>query len=574
MRKSFIIGISVMLAFLACTKQTQQPAVEELVLEVSMPETLTKTVLGPKAAGVYPVLWSVGDYITVNGVPSKPLTALEAGATTAVFHFSAPIKTPYHVQYGTEVPAFQQYTDGNICAFSAPMQATSYEAAFTLKHQACVLSLPLSGSVTVAGISVSAIDGTPLSSGGTVQLTMPGGGVSISSAKTFCLAVQPAVLEKGLSVDIYTTTGDRMNLVSFVDETLTAGTVYKFPATSFKANAHPVTVIADFTQLKAFAEKVAVGEKYLQARMTANIQADNTWTPLEGFTGDFDGGGYTLSGLKKAFANELQGCIRNLTVEADITIASKDDIVGKESDYWAGILTNRMYTGALVSNCVAKGSISYTQWGKELQVGAICGYAVRGTVEHCVNEAAITVTGDDGTAAVQAGGIVGRVYASKDLVHILNCRNEGTLSLDGTLKSAEVGGIVGQFQPPAASALSGCTFTGEISFESGSTLSGAMNLGGIAGSVKTASIADCSSEGTMTVNSSSSGAIRAGGILGNAQSYGEGSDIGLSGCTFSGALTIDVPSHGTLNTNAITGLYSTATHTETGCVNSGTITVL
>ena len=572
MRKQLYILSVLATALLSCTRQ-EQASSGDFVLEVSMPETVTKTVLGPKAAGVYPVLWSVGDYITVNGVPSKPLTALEAGATTAVFHFSAPIKTPYHVQYGTEVPAFQQYTEGNICAFSAPMQATSYEAAFTLKHQACVLSLPLSGSVTVAGISVSAIDGTPLSGGGTVQLTMPGGGVSISSAKTFCLTLRPVYLEKGLSVDIYTTTGDRMNLVSFVDETLTAGTVYKFPETVFKANAHPVTVIADYAQLKAFAGRVAAGEKYLQARMTADIAADNTWTPLEGFTGDFDGGGYTLSGLKKAFANELQGCIRNLTVDADIKISSKDDIVGEESVFWAGILTNRMYTGALISNCVAKGSLSYSQWGKELRAGAFCGYAVRGAIEHCVNKAAITVTGD-GTAAVQAGGIVGRVYASEELVHILNCRNEGTLSLDGTLKSAEVGGIVGQFQPPAASALSGCTFTGEINFESGSTLSGAMNLGGIAGSVKTASIADCSSAGTMTVNSSSSGAIRSGGILGHAQSYGDGSDIGLAGCTFSGTLTIHVPSHGTLNTNAITGLYSTATHTETGCVNSGTITVL
>jgi len=572
MRNAFIIGISLLLAFLSCAKQ-EQPAMEDFMLEVSMPETLTKTVLGFKAAGVYPVLWSVGDYITVNGVQSRPLTALEAGSTTAVFHFSAPIKTPYHVQYGTEVPSAQQYTNGNICAFSAPMQVTSYETAFTLKHQACVLSLPLSGSVNVAGISVSALDGTPLSSSVTVQLTIPGGGVSIASAKTFCVALQPAYLEKGLSVDIYTTTGDRMNLVSFVGKTLTAGTVYEFQPTTFKANAHPLTVIADYAQLKAFAEKVASGEKYLQARMTADIAADNTWTPLKVFTGDFDGGGYTLSGLSKAFADTLQGCIRNLTVDADIKISSKDDIAGDEAVYWAGIITNRMYTGALVSNCVAKGSISYTQWGKELRVGAICGYAVRGTVEHCVNEAAITVTGD-GTAAVQAGGIVGRVYASKDLVHILNCRNEGSLSLDGTLTSAEVGGIVGKFEPISTSALSGCTFRGEISFESGSTLSGAMNLGGIAGSVKTASIADCSSAGTMTVRASSSGAIRAGGILGNAQSYGDGSDIGLSGCTFSGALTIDVPSHGTLNTNAITGLYSTATHTETGCVNSGTITVL
>lgn len=572
MRNAFIIGISLLLAFLSCAKQ-EQPAVEEVMLEVSMPRTVTKTVLGLKAAGVYPVLWSVGDYITVNGVQSRPLTALEAGSTTAVFHFSAPIKTPYHVQYGTEVPSAQQYTNGNICAFSAPMQVTSYETAFTLKHQACVLSLPLSGSVTVAGISVSAIDGTPLSSGGTVQLTMPGGGVSISSAKTFCLALRPAYLEKGLSIDIYTTEGTRMNLISFVGESLTAGSVYEFPETVFKANAHPLTVIADYAQLKAFAGRVAAGEKYLQARMTADIAADNTWTPLKVFTGDFDGGGYTLSGLSKAFADTLQGCIRNLTVDADIKISSKDDIAGDEAVYWAGIITNRMYTGALISNCVAKGSLSYNQWGKELRAGAFCGYAVRGSIEHCTNQASISVTGD-GSAAVQAGGIVGRVYASSDLVHILNCRNEGTLSLDGTLKSAEVGGIVGKFEPNSSSTLSGCTFTGEISFESGSTLSGAMNLGGIAGSVKTASIADCSSEGTMTVRASSSGAIRAGGILGNAQSYGDGSDIGLSGCTFSGALTIDVPLHGTLNTNAITGLYSTATHTETGCVNSGTITVL
>ena len=572
MRKAFIIGISLGISFLSCTRQ-EQPPVKDFVLEVSTPETLTKTVLGPKAAGVYPVLWSVGDYITVNGVQSKPLTALEAGAATAVFHFSESIKTPYHVQYGSGVPSAQQYSEGNIRAFAAPMSTTSYDASFTLEHQACVLSLPLSGSVSIAGISVRAMDGTPLSSGGPVQLTMPDGGVSISSAKTFCMALQPGYLEKGLSVDIYTTSGDRMNLLSFVGETLSAGTVYEFPATTFKANAHPVTVIADYAQLKAFADRVAAGEKYLVARMTADIAADNSWTPLEGFTGDFDGGGHTISGLKKAFVNELQGCIRNLTVQADISISSKDDITGDESIYWAGILTNRMYTGALISNCVTKGSLSYSQWGKELRAGAFSGYAVRGTVEHCVNKASIHVTGD-GSSAVQTGGIVGRVYASSDKVNITDCSNEGSLSLSGTLKTAEAGGIVGQFQPNSTSTLSGCSFTGDINFESNSTLSGAMNLGGIAGSVKTASIADCSSAGTMTVGSSASGAIRAGGILGNAQSYGDGSDISVSGCTFSGSLTINVPSHGTLNTNAITGLYSTSTHTETGCVNSGTITVL
>lgn len=564
--------MSLGISFLSCTK-TEQPPVKDFVLEVSMPETLTKTVLGPKAAGIYPVLWSAGDYITVNGVQSKPLTALEAGAASAVFHFSESIQAPYHVQYGSGVPSSQQYSEGNIRAFAAPMGTTSDEATFTLEHQACVLSLPVSGDVSIAGISVSALDGTPISGGGSVQLTMPGGGVNIASAKTFCMALRPVYLEKGLSIDIYTTEGARMNLISFVGESLTAGTVYEFPATSFKANTHPLTVIADYAQLKAFADRVAAGEKYLQARMTADITVDDSWAPLAGFTGEFDGGGYTISGLEKAFANELQGCIRNLTVEADIHITSKDDIVGDESVYWAGIIANRMYTGALISNCVTKGSLSYSQWGKELRTGALCGYAVRGTVEHCTNLASISLTGD-GSAAVQAGGIVGRVYASSDQFHIVGCTNKGSLLLSGTLKTPEVGGIVGQFQPISTSTLSDCSFTGEINFENGSTLSGAMNLGGIAGSVKTASIVDCSSEGTMMVSSSSSGAIRSGGILGNAQSYGDGSDIGLVGCSFSGALTIHVPSHGTLNTNAFTGLYSTSTHTETGCLNSGTITVL
>lgn len=537
-----------------------------------MPQTLTKTVLGPKSGDLYPVLWSVGDYITVNGVQSKPLTALEAGAATAVFHFAQAIKTPYHVQYGTSVPASQLYTEGNVRNFCAPMQVTSYEPSFTLEHLSCVLSIPLSGSVTVAGISVSALDGTPLSEGGPVHLTMPAGGVSISSAKTFCITLEPATLTKGLRVEIVTTTGTRMSLSSFVGETLEAGKVYVFPSMAFAANEMPVTVISTYSQLKDFVTLANSGEKYLEARLMADITADGTWIPFSSFSGDFDGGGYTVSGLEKAFVNELSGCIRNLTVEGDITITTKDDIVGDEAVYWAGILTNRMYTGALVSNCVTKGSISYTQWGKEIRVGAISGYAARGTIENCVNKAAIAVVGD-GTTAVKAGGLLGMAYSSADLITVKDCRNEGPLSLTGTLKSPEAGGIVGQYNPASASVLSGDIFQGDITFESGSVISGNVNLGGIAGSVKTSSVEKCSSEGTMSVRSSSAGIVRAGGILGNAQNGTSSTSIELIDCLFCGSLTISIASHGTTNTNPFVGLYSTTTHTETGCENTGTITV-
>ena len=570
---SLFIGLFVAALPFSCSKEGQGLISEgDYTLEVSMPQVISKTVLGARSAGEYPVLWSVGDYISVNGVQSRALTALEAGGSTAVFHFSQSIKTPYRVQYGTSVPSSQLYSEGNIRAFCAPMQAVSYGASFTMQHQACILRIPLNGSVTVAGISVSSLDGVPLCEGGTVCLAMPAGGVNISSVRTFCMALQPAVLSKGLKVEIVSTTGTRMCFTSFVGQTLEAGKVYDFPSTTFEANEMPVTVISSYAQLKDFAALVASGEKYLEARLAADITADGTWTPIGSFSGDFDGGGYSISGLQKAFVNELCGCIRNLTVDGSITITSKIDIVDDEAVYWAGILTNRMYTGALVSNCVVKGSISYSQWGKELRVGAVCGYAARGTIENCVNRAAVSVAGD-GSGAVKAGGLLGMAYSSADIISITDCRSEGAMCLSGTLKNPEVGGIAGQFNPASASVLSGCCFSGSLTFEPGSVISGNINLGGIAGSVKTSSITGCLSSGDIAARSSSAGTVRAGGILGNAQSYGDDSSITIADCCFIGSLTIGITTHSTLNVNPITGLYSTATHTESGCESTGTITV-
>ena len=575
MRKNlYIIGLLLATLLLSCSKQTWEPTVaEDFTLTVSMPEAVTKTVLGTKSDGEYPVLWGVGDYITVNGVKSRALTILEAGRTTAVFHFSQSIKTPYRVQYGTSVPASQLYTEGNIRGFYVPMQAVSYDASFALQHQACILRLPLSGSgVKVAGVSVSALDGTPLCEGGPVCLTMPAGGVSISSARTFCIVLQPTVLAKGLKLEIVSTTGDRMCLTSFVGETLVAGKVYEFPSTAFTANEMPITAISTYSQLKDFAALVASGEKYLEARLVSDITADGTWTPMGSFYGDFDGGGYTISGLQKAFINELCGCARNLTVDGDITITSKDDIMGDESIYWAGILTNRMYTGALVSNCVVKGTISYRQWGKAVRVGAICGYAVRGTVENSTSDADISVIGD-GSASVEAGGLIGRAYSSSELLSVKNSSYNGLISLSGSLKSLYLGGIVGLFDPAVASTFADNHFSGQIISADNSVLIGDSCVGGLAGAVKISALDGCSSDGEILLRASSAGNVYAGGILGRAQSYSDGNSIALSSCSFKGNLMVDITTYSNIKANPITGLYSTAIHTETDCETGGSVVV-
>ena len=590
---------------LSCAKEMTHPAGNDFTLVAAMPSASTKTVLGPKDGGAYPVLWSVGDRITVNGVQSLPLSVLEAGGRTAVFHFPESLKPPYHVRYGTTVPSVQQYCEGNIRSGYAPMEAVSSAATFTLSHQSCIVALPLSGDKTLAGISLSALDGTPVASGGTVQLTMPDGGVGIASGKTFHLVLRPAALPKGLKMEICSTDGQRMILTAFAGETLVAGKVYEFPTCTFTANAEPVTIIDSYNELKEFASRVTAGEKYQEVRLTADIAVDGSWRPLEGFTGDFDGGGHTVSGLTRAFANELRGCIRNLTAEGNISITGVNDIVGDETVFWAGILANRIYSGGTVINCTTRGSIRYTQWGKTAEVGALCGYAPRGTVLNCVNEASVTVIGD-GSAEIFAGGLFGRIYASSDAITVTSCRNYGAITVRGTVKEASIGGIVGNMDAKHTSLLQDNFNAGEITLEAASTIKGVLNIGGIAGyslndfsgcrnegvihqgasttliqnvggiggNIVTSLVQECANAGKILLDGSSAGVVRCGGIIGFAGGDSSVSGITISGCTYSGEITADIASHSTIYAKPITGLYSIMSHTETDCTYSeGKITI-
>lgn len=618
---------------LSCSKETVVAPVG-FSLEAGLPQTCTKTVLGAKSGGVYPVLWSSGDYISVGGVDSKPLSALEAGTGTATFKFQEEISAPYCALYGgvegsddqIEIPAVQVYSEGNIRGGYAPMYAVSRQPSFTMKHLSCVLALPLSGDVSVSGISLRSMDGASVAgrfalekSGGVytgsledismgrsnVEMTIPEGGVDISSGKLFCIALRPATLTKGLSIDIYTTAGKRMNLLALEGETLEEGTVYEIPSVVFEANAEDVIMISSLSDLKDFAERVSSGEKYLQARLASDITVDGTWTPLEGFSGDFDGGGYTIYGLQKAFANELVGCIRNLTVEGEVSVSGADDIVGDESVNWAGILANRIYTGGTILNCKTKGSITYSQWGgKMVVVGALCGYAPRGKVSACVNEASVTAIGD-GSAAVYAGGLFGRIYASSEAISVSDCRNDGSVTVRGEIKGASAGGVVGHMDANHTSTLSDDINTGTITIAASSTVSGVINIGGVAGyskndidgcintgvlhqaaattygqnvggvagQVVTSSVSACNNSGSIVLDAASANVVRCGGIIGYAYNDASVTSISVESCAFSGSILVDIPTHSTLFAKPITGLYDIGSHTENNCTSTGIVTI-
>ena len=94
------VAVAVLLTSFACTTDvTEDLGVAvggQTKIVLSLEESRTQ--LGAKAGEVYPLYWSAGDKISVNGVESAEL---EVGANSAVATFTLPgtLATPYRIAY-------------------------------------------------------------------------------------------------------------------------------------------------------------------------------------------------------------------------------------------------------------------------------------------------------------------------------------------------------------------------------------------------------------------------------------------------------------------------------------------
>ena len=174
------------------------------------------------------------------------------------------------------------------------------------------------------------------------------------------------------------------------------------------------------------------GNMSLNCTLIDNIDlGEENWTPIgsypgNGYTGTFDGGGYTISGLKVNGGDYagLFGYVNGGTVEnLNLEIAS---ISG--NDYVGGVV-GRNY-GGTIQGCMVSGSVSGNDY-----VGGIVGCNINnGIVKGCCF-AGNSVTADDSYAYV--GGVVG-----SNLGNITACCFAGD-SVTGTGDGAYVGGVVG-----------------------------------------------------------------------------------------------------------------------------------
>ena len=270
-------------------------------------------------------------------------------------------------------------------------------------------------------------------------------------------------------------------------------------------------VILTAEQLAAFRDSVNNGVTYAgqYIKLGGNITlTDSSWTPIgagarsdSGYTGcafkgTFDGGGSTITGL--AIAADAAGAVDTaygLFGVVDGGMVKNLSLSGVSINVTGGECVGG-FIGLMVNNSTASGLTMGTGTISAVRgLGGIVGrMTVSGTIENCVNNAAISGSG------ANVGGIVGAAYYTElnSAMTIKNCVNHGTV----TCTAGVTGGIAGL----SAADVDGCENTADI------TGNGADVAGIVAEQQNAGSVTNCVNSGDIKNNAS--GAYGTGGIVG------------------------------------------------------------
>ena len=324
--KIFMAVVVAMFAFACVTDTTEDLGIEvgkgggNTQITLSLEESRTQ--LGEKADGLYPVYWSEGDAIAVNGAISAPLAAEAAGQPSATFQINGDVAYPYCVVYPapeavaiedetteeeptpepTPEPSLpentypvtfanvQPYTVGTFAPKSAPMYAYTVEAAegeeqlpIQMQHLSGALRLAVKGDITLASMTVAAegkIAGTFLidckigkltaheEAVNNITVTFPEGGLKLNADVATPIYVAVPAGEHG----IYTITlvsdalTDNTMIVRFNSDfhPVVPGVVKEFGEVTFTPNANNgeegELVIVNVAQMKRLAQLAEVGQ--------------------------------------------------------------------------------------------------------------------------------------------------------------------------------------------------------------------------------------------------------------------------------------------------------------------------
>ena len=158
--------------FAGCQRDFTTDVADKIRFTASFEQS--RTSLGEKKDGVYPVFWSEGDRIVVNAIESDPVEIATNRSKASFTVPSASLKSPYYVTYPysasttAETPmvtfkAEQNYIAGSFDVASAPLCAYSTTNNLSLHHLAGVLRFAVRAkSEGVVLKTLSLISETPI----------------------------------------------------------------------------------------------------------------------------------------------------------------------------------------------------------------------------------------------------------------------------------------------------------------------------------------------------------------------------------------------------------------------------
>lgn len=268
MKRIFTYFIAASLLLASCVQSGEEltPTDGATTLTISLEQT--RTALGDKVGDQYPVYWSEGDRIAINGVCSATASINAENRASASFTVDANLKSPYSITYPYNeatsaeapkvlFPAEQVYVEGTFSAESAPMcgYTTTTSQDVSLTHLAGVLRLPVKAEkegVKLEKVVITSTTGKPLAGlfyvdcltstitpskecSNTITYTLPEDFVlSTTDAETLFITLPSGDIGP-CSIDFVEASGKKMTLKWSPSTIVKPGVVREFKTITYKA---------------------------------------------------------------------------------------------------------------------------------------------------------------------------------------------------------------------------------------------------------------------------------------------------------------------------------------------------
>ena len=267
--------------------------------------------------------------------------------------------------------------------------------------------------------------------------------------------------------------------------------------------------------------------------LTNNIDLTGIdWTPIgtsfsNSYTGTFDGGNHTITGLTVTGSNEYAGLFGRIGSGGKVMNVKLEGVQIESDNEMSAVGGVVGYSYGNIENCSVSGSVSSNS-----TAGGVVGAQLGGSITGCNTSA--TVKG-----VTYAGGIAGYTNGGGSLT---GCYATGSISVENnTTNAAWAGGVVGS---NGSSTLTACYATGSVT----SSGSGTIYAGGVTGTNDFGTLTACyHANGTISCPGGTTGGVAGrnykglmsyGGIItacywgSNGQIQGIGEDqVGTGGTT-------------------------------------------